>query len=246
MPCRVRLVLGLAVILAGTAVAGAGLDDPGNEIIRRTEEYISKLQELLELFEEGAKSAERAFEQHQKLYGSGLVSKRELEASRRALDDARARIEEVRNRLIASSILISEVRLSQELEKSRLDEQAVKDAVVFYEGKAAWKLADISRVEDFYLKRFGYALPVSALGQTTLHSRMGFDHSGAADVALHPDSSEGLQLMEFLRACGFSFIAFREAMQDSATGAHIHIGPPSARIAIAGAPLPASSDKAGS
>ena len=246
MHCRVRLLLGLAVILAGAAVAGAGPDDPGNEVIRRTEEYISKLQELLELYEEGAKSAERAFEQHQKLYSGGLVSSRELEASRRALDDARTRIEDARSRMVASSILISEVRLSQELEKNRQDEQAVKDTVVFYAGKAAWKLADISRVEDFYVKRFGYPLPVSALGQTALHARMGFDHHDAADVALHPDSSEGLQLMEFLRACGFSFIAFREALQDSATGAHIHIGPPSARIAIAGAPLPAPSDKAGS
>ena len=71
---------------------------------------------------------------------------------------------------------------------------------------------------------------MSALGQTETHTRLGFDHSNALDVALHPDSAEAQSLTGFLRAAGISFIAFRGAVPGSATGAHIHIGAPSHRI----------------
>jgi hypothetical protein len=50
------------------------------------------------------------------------------------------------------------------------------------------------------------------------------------DVAVHPDSAEGAALMSYLRSQGIPFIAFRQAVAGSATGAHIHIGYPSHRI----------------
>ncbi|MEK7210964.1 MAG: hypothetical protein AAB070_06055, partial [Candidatus Binatota bacterium] len=71
--------------------------------------------------------------------------------------------------------------------------------------------------------------PVSALGQTSFHDQMKFDHRDAMDVALHPDSSEGKTLMAYLRKSGVPFIAFRNGVPGSATGAHIHIGKPSLR-----------------
>jgi hypothetical protein len=84
-------------------------------------------------------------------------------------------------------------------------------------------------VDAFFQQRFGRALPISAFGQTEVHNRLGFDHRGAVDVAIHPDSSEGQTLMAYLRSQGIPFIAFRAAVAGSATGAHIHIGPPSHR-----------------
>ena len=50
------------------------------------------------------------------------------------------------------------------------------------------------------------------------------------DVAVHPDSAEGLGLMDHLRSAGIPFIAFRRAVAGEATGAHVHIGQPSRRI----------------
>jgi hypothetical protein len=73
---------------------------------------------------------------------------------------------------------------------------------------------------------------VSAVGQTPLHDRIGFDHSQALDVALHPDSSEGRTFMDFLRRSGIPFLAFRGAVPGAATGAHIHVGPPSNRLPV--------------
>jgi hypothetical protein len=84
-------------------------------------------------------------------------------------------------------------------------------------------------VRGFFATRFGHGAPISADGQTSLHSRMGFDHSNAVDVAVSPDSLEGLALMSHLRAMSIPFIAFRRAVPGSATGAHIHVGIPSPR-----------------
>jgi hypothetical protein len=91
--------------------------------------------------------------------------------------------------------------------------------------------AEIERdLERFFFSRFGRAAPISALGQTALHARMGFDHSHGVDIALHPDTLEGQALMNHLRGMGIPFIAFRRAVPGSATGAHIHVGIPSRRI----------------
>ena len=45
----------------------------------------------------------------------------------------------------------------------------------------------------------------------------------------NPDGAEGQALMEFLRASGIPFSAFRMAIPGTATGPHIHIGQPSHR-----------------
>ena len=91
-------------------------------------------------------------------------------------------------------------------------------------------LADAARIQRFFSARFGRALPISAFGQTAAHDRIGFDHRQAIDVAVHPDSPEGLGLLDYLRSIGIPFIAFRRAVAGEATGAHIHIGQPSRRI----------------
>jgi hypothetical protein len=84
-------------------------------------------------------------------------------------------------------------------------------------------------IKGFFASKFGHSLPVSAFGQTALHSRLGFDHSHSMDVALHPDSAEGRALVEHLRSRGIPFIAFRRAVPGVATGPHVHVGLPSRR-----------------
>ena len=84
-------------------------------------------------------------------------------------------------------------------------------------------------IKSFFISKFGRTLPVSAFGQTRLHSRLGFDHRNGIDVALSPDSLEGRALLGKLRGFGVPFIAFRKAIPGVATGAHIHVGRPSPR-----------------
>ena len=243
---RIFLLSGLAIALAGAGAGRALGDDSSNAVIARTEDYISSLNRLLALYEDSAASAATVFKQRSELYSGGLISRQEFEACRRALEESRSRIEDVHSRIAASQTLIAEARLTEELSKEHTQDQSVKETVVFHTGPVSFKLSDISRVEDFYSKHFGVPLPISAFGQTELHTLMGFDHHESVDVAVQPDSPEGLGLMKFLSNSGISFIAFRSALPGSSTGAHIHIGHPSARIAIAGIPGSHSAGNPGS
>jgi hypothetical protein len=98
---------------------------------------------------------------------------------------------------------------------------------------ADWSLEQAEKIKQFFLEKFGRALPVSALGQTAVHDHLKLDHHEAMDVALSPDSREGRALIGYLRQTGTPFMAFRRKIAGAATGPHIHIGNPSPRLEIA-------------
>ena len=75
---------------------------------------------------------------------------------------------------------------------------------------------------------------MSAVGETSLHRALGFDHRGRVDVAIHPDQPEGRWLLEFLTENRIPYFAFRQAVPGKATGAHIHIGPMSTHLKLGG------------
>jgi hypothetical protein len=79
-------------------------------------------------------------------------------------------------------------------------------------------------------KQFSEPFPISAKGQTAVHTAMGMDHTGRVDVAVSPDSPEGIWLREYLDARAIPYYAFRVAMAGKATAPHIHIGPSSTRL----------------
>ena len=89
--------------------------------------------------------------------------------------------------------------------------------------------ADLKQLGEQFQSTFGRALPVSAKGQTALHNAMGFDHRGRVDVAVFPTGPEGVWVRRYLTGKGITYFAFSSAVRGKATGAHIHIGPPSGR-----------------
>jgi hypothetical protein len=93
-----------------------------------------------------------------------------------------------------------------------------------------WSLADAAKVENFFTAKFSRPLPLTALGQSDLHTRWGLDHRQGMDVGLHPDSPEGRVLINFLLTEKIPFLAFRSAIPGVATGPHIHIGKGSHRL----------------
>ena len=92
------------------------------------------------------------------------------------------------------------------------------------EGNGRWRLADAGKVKEFFAAKFNRPLPLSAFGQSDLHTRWGLDHRNGMDVNLHPDSVEGRALIEFLRAESIPFLVFRGPVPGVATGPHIHVG----------------------
>ncbi|MCU1233816.1 MAG: hypothetical protein JWP63_1783 [Candidatus Solibacter sp.] len=99
-----------------------------------------------------------------------------------------------------------------------------------HDGRLTFTDADLKQLEHEFLATFGRPLPVSARGDSAVHRAMGFDHRGRTDVAVRPDTTEGVWIRRYLTGKGVSFFAFRGAVAGKATGAHIHIGPASGKV----------------
>src|SRR4030095_8601605 len=112
--------------------------------------------------------------------GPRAASTRKVQETDRWIKDAN----DIRNSVIGEAALHSEIA------KTNLPAGGYNANGVFirFTGTAAFTLSDLPRVERFFGNRFGRSLPVSALGQSAVHDRIGFDHRNAVDVAVHPDS----------------------------------------------------------
>ncbi|HWP60452.1 MAG TPA: hypothetical protein VNL14_21325 [Candidatus Acidoferrales bacterium] len=202
------------------------------EVLRTTQESRASLVALLAIYERDQKRQAEDVEVKRRLLEQEFISRVEFEQSQRSLAALEANIKQVRRWILEDDILITETLAQEEFAKlSRLPpgSYSVTDLLIRYNGTAPWSLADSGKIETFFLRTFGRPLPISAYGQSPAHDRLRFDHRDAMDVALHPDSAEGRSLMEYLRQLGVPFIAFRGRVDGAATGAHIHIGRPSAR-----------------
>jgi hypothetical protein len=109
-----------------------------------------------------------------------------------------------------------------------------------YDGDGVFTPEIFARIQTAFEDRFGKPLPVSANGETAVHRALGFDHRGRIDVALRPDQPEGIWLRDYLRAHRIPYFAFSQAVPGKATGAHIHLGPMSTRLAAANSHPPSA------
>lgn len=229
------------------AQAKAELERTRAALVAASEEYKASTRALIALKEQEAARAEEKHEQLRQLVAEGLMARRDLEESERLLKESRAALEVLRNQIGDADRLVAEVEAAAQAEEIAAAAPAYSSSVrltaktggpvysataiiIKHTGRANWTISNLSSVQSFFYTSFGRALPTSAVGQTQTHDRMGFDHSRAVDVAVHPDSPEGRALINYLHANGITFIAFRAAVPGSATGPHIHIGPPSGKI----------------
>jgi hypothetical protein len=202
------------------------------ELIQNMKVSREGLEKLLAAYEEQLQSQMAHAQAQRKLYREQQISKEELERSEYALASTRANIREVRRWIEEDDIALAEALAREEIRRlAPLARGGYSETRGFirYNGGARWSLADAGRIEKFFSDRFSRLPPVSAMGQTPAHDRMRFDHHDAMDIAVHPDSEEGRALMAYLRQAGIPFMAFRNKVPGSSTGAHIHIGKPSTR-----------------
>jgi len=220
---------------AGQAELAGAATESRNKLVTATKTYIDSLEKVLELQRQQSEQAAALVEKRKGLLTLGVISKRELDESELALAEAGAKMDETRLRMTEAETMLTEAAAAEHVAKAPVEKPGTYRSSVLlirYTGASTWALTEVSKVDAFFRSTFGKTLPVSAYGQTPTHSRLGFDHRHALDVAVHPDSLEGQSLIRFLRAQGLSFIAFRGALSGSATGAHIHIGPPSRRVSM--------------
>jgi hypothetical protein len=110
---------------------------------------------------------------------------------------------------------------------------SAKNVMIRFAGNGLFSLNDLPTISTEFEKQFHSALPVSALGQTLVHQTLGLDHRNRVDVALNPDSPEGVWLRQLLERLHVPYLAFRAAIAGAATAPHIHIGPESTRLKLA-------------
>jgi hypothetical protein len=222
---------------SGGAAAAAGLlKQRTAELAGALRDYRSSLERLLSLHEEALARAVDRQQPRRDLYKRGIISRRELEEGELAVTTARGKVDETRRAIETADHAAVEAAAMETLAAlppPAPGERQQTAALSRYQGLGAWSLRlDTPKLQRLFAARFGRPLPISAFGQTPMHDRMGFDHHNALDVAVQPDSPEGQVLQDYLRTEGIPFIAFRGAVPGSASGAHIHVGQPSPRIAV--------------
>lgn len=246
----------LLLLLASTSTFAQTIDSSSSlnssspattPLVDAAEKVKTSSEELLRLQTDAIKKSTQQVELLRQLYSEGLIAKVELDAGEQALADATAKLAATQDQISGSDKLISDLKNvaemattpalkpSQTLVKPTLWTRSpvglsATATILRSSGNGSWSLANLSGVQQFFSTNFGRALPMSAMGQSATHNRLGYDHRNAVDVALHPDSAEGRALISYLQSNGIPFLAFRAAVPGVATGPHIHIGNPSHRL----------------
>ena len=187
----------------------------------------------------------RAQSEMQKLVNQGIISKSEMttytEDTERAdheLDWAKSRaklIIELSAMVRAEEDALKAAALAESIRQSGQSSGA-RPMVERFDGNGQFGPGVLAKVQTAFQKRFGMTLPISANGETTVHRAMGFDHRGRVDVPVSPDQPEGVWLRRYLTDNQIPFFAFRSAVARQATGAHIHMGPPSTACVVGSCP----------
>ena len=203
------------------------------EVLQKTKETRAGTEKLLALHEAELKRVTEEYEQRRELYYQGLISRVDVIQAEERVAKTTLLIRDDKRFLAETDTALTEFTMRDELLRLpglALGGYSETASLLRFNGAAGFTLAEVAKIERFFTSTFGRGLPISALGQTSTHDRMRFDHRNAVDVALHPESAEGQSVLNFLRQAGIPFIAFRAAVPGAATGAHIHIGKPSPRL----------------
>lgn len=224
------------LVRAGALPRNALADAESGLLERRYRETLNRtlLSETLEPSElqvmlDAARGLERIVQKRFDLVHSrvraGAVPASRLQEARDQLNAARRQSELARTR----ASLVRQVERMDAAESYREEFESEEETDRFY-GFEDWEQEILYDIGDMYRAAFGRDPPVSAEGDTLLHRSMGLDHTGRIDVAVHPDSDEGMFLTYLLESLGIPYMAFRSAIPGQSTGPHIHVGPPSERI----------------
>jgi hypothetical protein len=177
----------------------------------------------------------KAYDDAKKLVDAGVESQLSLTTFLDEMDRARKECDLADSRA-KLTVQLAEMARAEEAAESKLASEpaGVHANAERFDGDGLFSPNIFNRVETAFSGQFGKPLPVSAMGETSVHRAMGFDHTGRVDVAINPDQPEGVWLREYLTENHIPFFAFRHAVPGKATGAHIHLGPMSTRFKLGG------------
>jgi hypothetical protein len=179
---------------------------------------------------------QRSLLEMQELVSAGILARSEAETSTTDFDRAQQELDWAKSRAILVQQIAENARVQKGIASLEIEAESHPDwagkTYTHYEGNGVFTPADLQRLEVDYAVKFATKLPISAEGETAVHRSLGFDHRGRVDVAVMPDQPEGEWLMHYLEARKIPYYAFRMAVPGKATGAHIHVGPGSTKLAL--------------
>jgi hypothetical protein len=209
---------------------------------------VDQADEMIEAAQRRVTRKHRAQAEMQKLLNQGIISKAEMSGYAEESERADHELDWAKSRAKLIIELHAMVQAEEDAEKYAALAASVRQAgqaavahpiVERFDGNGQFGPAVLAKIQDAYQKRFGATLPISANGETSVHRAMGFDHRGRVDVPLSPDQPEGVWLRRYLTDNQVPFFAFRGAVAHQATGAHVHLGPPSTLCMIGTCPAAA-------
>jgi len=237
------LLIGCGVAKGQTPAIGTSneITSPPANLIEATNQYKASSKELLATQETEIGKGETKLQELRQLVSEGLVARAELEAEEQKLVALHGQLQATQQQIADSDNRVAQIKADQELAQKQANAPVKLIAKQYgtlsttammlrYNGPMSWSLGSLDTIQNFFSSKFGHSLPTSAVGQSATHDRLGYDHRNAVDVALHPDSTEGRALINYLQLQGIPFLAFRGAIPGVATGPHIHIGSPSHRL----------------
>ena len=205
---------------------------------------VAQAEQLVEIAARRVERNQHAFDERKKLVESGILARSEMDDLSAALERSRSEHQWALKRVgFAQDLEVlarSEQEAMRQLELAGAAQARSRGGMVeHFLGSAIFSIADLSTISKAFEKKFTHEMPISALGETEVHKALGFDHRNRVDIAIAPDTQEGQWLREYLMTRKIPFYAFRTALPGRATGAHIHIGPPSTRFVAgkSGAPM---------
>jgi hypothetical protein len=204
------------------------------ERMKASREY---LRQSLPQYERKLAAQTAEVQNHRTRYEQNVISQREFDSSQQVMTNTELKADRIRHRIAEDDVALSPVEGNARAEIGALRTPAPNvyeetPTVIRYNGATPWSPALIVKVAKFFHARFNKELPISAVGQSLTHERLGYDHREAIDVAVSAESREGRGLIAYLRRARIPFRAFRGKVPGVSTGPHIHIGMPSPRLRL--------------
>jgi hypothetical protein len=187
---------------------------------------------MVELTAHRVERRQAAASERYKLLAQGIIAQSELTDAVSQLDTAKREHTFAESRARFAREMLETAKNEQEimrqLELSSTAHPITGGGLIqHFVGSNAFDLSQFASIDRAFTSRFAHQLPVSAMGESEVHRSLGFDHRNRVDVALQPELPEGIWLRNYLVTHNIPFFAFKSAVAHKATGAHIHIGPPS-------------------
>ena len=157
-----------------------------------------QLQKSMPLHEEKIRDQSADYEMKREMYEKNLISKNELDSSEQALAGAQLDAGRIREWIAEDDrALALAAEAADESKGLRQGPKAdlATAALIRFDGASSWSLHAFEKIESFFRRQFGKPPPVSAMGQSHTHDRLGLDHRDAVDSAVRPDSAEGRAVM---------------------------------------------------